>query len=283
MRVLLTLICALCTLPLSGCSGLLYYPSRQLFYPPEKFGLKPEEVHFESKAGAKLFGWYFQNRAKKTPKALVVFYHGNAENISSHYLNTYWLLEHGYDLFAFDYQGYGRSEGTPSPRGTVEDGEAALEWAVKRAPGVPIVIFAQSLGGAIGLRNAIDMKDKIPLRFVAVDSTFRSYRTVARRVMARGWLTWPFQWLGWLVMSDAVAPKGEIAKLAPVPLLVIHGDADQVVEFANGEDVFAEAAEPKEFWRVPGGQHTDVFSRQSETNWRYRFLEKLESVLGKKP
>lgn len=278
MRAAFYLSIVLCA-SLAGCSGLLYYPSRQMFYPPEKFGLAPEEVLFASKEGPKLFGWYFRNAAGTKPKALVVFYHGNAENMSSHYANVNWILEYGYDLFAFDYQGYGRSEGSPTPRGTVADGEAALEWAAQRLPGTPIVIFGQSLGGAIALRNAIDMKDKIPLRFVAVDSTFSSYRSMARAVMARSLLSWPFQWLGWLLMSDAAAPDGEIAKISPVPLLVIHGDADPIVEFEHGEEVFRQAAEPKEFWCISGGKHTDIFQRDE---YRKKFLAALDRVLKDK-
>lgn len=280
MRFFGAIICMALGMQLTACSGLLYYPSGQLYFPPERFGLKPEEVHFASKAGPKLFGWYFQNKAGKPPKALVVFYHGNAENMSSHYANIFWILEHGYDLFVFDYQGYGRSEGSPSPLGTKLDGEAALEWAAARAPGVPLVIFGQSLGGAVALRNAVDMKDRVPLRFVAVDSTFSSYRSVARKVLSRSWITWPFQWLGWLLMSDEYAAQGELGKIAPIPLLVMHGDQDQVVEFEFGERVFAEARNPKEFWRIAGGAHTDVFHRQ-DVNYRYKFLEKLKQVLGK--
>lgn len=278
MRAVFFLSIVLCS-SLAGCSGLLYYPSRQLYYPPEKFGLEPEEVSFASKAGPKLFGWYFRNSADQEAKAIIVFYHGNAENMTSHYANVRWLLEHGYDLFTFDYQGYGRSEGSPSPEGTVADGEAALEWASSRFPKTPIVIFGQSLGGAIALRNAIDMKDKVALRFVAVDSTFPSYRSMGRAVMARSLLTWPFQWLGWLLMSDGAAPDGDIGKIAPVPLLVIHGDEDSVVEFEHGEEVFRQAGEPKEFWRIPGGKHTDVFLRDE---YRKKFLFTLDRVLKEK-
>lgn len=266
---------------LTSCSGLLYYPSGQLFYPPSRFQLAPEEITIPSANGAKIFAWYFQNRAAKKPKATVVFFHGNAENISSHYVNAIWLLDHGYDVLAFDYQGYGRSEGSPSPRKTVEDGEAALRWAAARSPGLPIVVFGQSLGGNVALRAAINLKDQLPIRFVAVDSTFASYRSVGRRVMARSWVTWPFQWLGWLLLSDAYAPDGEIASISPVPLLVIHGEKDRVVEISLGEAVYAQAKDPKEFWRLPVGGHTDVFATQDPA-WKMRFVERLDKAVAVK-
>ncbi len=264
---------------LSGCSSLLYYPSPQLFYDPARLGLKPEEVHFPSANGEQLFGWYFRHKGKEPAKAIVVFYHGNAENLSSHYLNVAWLVDYPFDLFVFDYQGYGRSKGSPSPQKTVEDGAAALAWAHQKSPELPLVIFGQSLGGVVALRNAIDLKDKLPIRLVAVDSTFLSYRTMARRVMSRAWLTWPFQWLGWLSLSDRYAPKGEVGKIAPLPLLVIHGDKDGVVDFDQGQRVFNEALEPKEFWHIPEGTHTSVFSDKA---YQKKFAAWVEEKLRKK-
>jgi fermentation-respiration switch protein FrsA (DUF1100 family) len=261
---------------LSSCSGLLYYPSRQLFVDPARLGLKPEEVQFPSADGTKLSGWYFRNRSGKKPEALLIQYHGNAENLSSHFLSLAWILDHPYDLFIFDYRGYGRSEGSPNPSGTVADGEAALRWARAREPQLPLVVVGQSLGGAIALRNVIDLKQEIPVRLVVADCTFPSYRGIARKVMTRSWVTWPFQWLGWLLMSDAHAPKGEIDQISPTPLLVIHGDADPVVEFELGEAVYLEAKEPKEFWRIPGGEHTDAFTRPE---WREKFLARLKKAV----
>lgn len=274
IRLLLSI--SFCIL-MSSCSSFLYYPSRQLLVPPERYGLKPEEVHFSSKQGPQLFGWYFKNRAKKDPKAIVVFYHGNGENLSSHYLSLLWLLEHQYDFFIFDYQGYGRSEGSPSPEGTVLDGEAALDWVHTKYPSKPIVIFAQSLGGAVALRNAIDLKNKYPLKFIAVDSTFSSYRSAARRTLAKHWITWPLQWLGWLVMSDAFAPGKEVDKISPVPLLIFHGDKDPIIELAQGEEIFKNAKDPKEFVLVPGGEHTDAFMREDPI-YRNLFLTRLNSI-----
>ncbi len=264
---------------LSGCSSLLYYPSRNLHYDPARLNLKPEEVFFPSKNGSKLFGWYFKSPKKSI--GTVVFFHGNAENISSHYLNVVWMLEHGLDLFAFDYQGYGRSEGEPSPEKTVQDGIAALEWAHARNPDLPLVVFGQSLGGAIALRTVIESKNHLPIRYVAVDSTFPSYRSMARQVLSRNIFTWPFQWMGWLFMSDTFAPDGRIGEISPIPMLVIHGTQDQLVEFKMGERVFAEAREPKEFWRISGGGHTDIFSLQSPT-YKTKFIENIRRALGSK-
>ncbi|MCO5143045.1 MAG: alpha/beta hydrolase [Oligoflexia bacterium] len=265
---------------MTGCSNLLYYPSRQLFHPPEKYGLNPEEIFFTSKNGNKLFGWYFKSQVTNSPKAVVVFYHGNAENISTHYLNMAWISKYPYDFFIFDYQGYGRSEGDPSPEKTIQDGEAALSLIHKKNPQLPMVVYGQSLGGAIALRNSIDLKKEYPIALVVADSTFLSYKKAAQRTLARSIFTWPFQWLAYIAMSDTYAPNNEVNKISPIPLLVIHGDRDQIIDYDLGEQVYKTAEEPKEFWSIRGGGHTDIFSIQSD-EYKSRFIKKLESVLSK--
>jgi fermentation-respiration switch protein FrsA (DUF1100 family) len=264
---------------LTGCSGLFYYPDRSLHYDPANLHLKPEEVVFPSKDGAKLFGWYFRSQSSRPAEATVVFFHGNAQNLSSHYLNLVWILRYPFNLFVFDYQGYGRSEGSPSPEKTTEDGAAALDWAHAKTPSLPLVVFGQSLGGNIALESALQTKDRLPIRLVAVDSTFASYRRMGEQVLRRSFLTWPFQWLGGLLLSDAYAPDGKIASLSPIPLLVIHGTNDRTVELKMGEDIFRQAKEPKDFWEIPGGTHTDVFRHPA---YREKFVSRIEQAIGEK-
>jgi alpha-beta hydrolase superfamily lysophospholipase len=261
---------------LPACSSLLYYPQRPLLIPPERFQLKPEEVNFQSQDGTKLFGWLFTQ--PQMPKAVILFYHGNGENLSSHYVSLKWILPHGYDFFIFDYRGYGRSEGAPEPKGTTQDGEAAQRWLRARYPNTPIVVYAQSLGGAIALRNTIDLRNEIHPTAIAVDSTFASYEEVGRRTLAKGWLSWPFQWLAWLALSDRYAPDGDIAKLAPLPVLVLHSEGDRTVPYVCGQEIFAQAKEPKQFWTVPGAGHTDAFTRHG-AEFEPKFLAWLQSVL----
>ena len=258
---------------LSSCSSLLYYPTRSLHFDPARLQLKPDEVYFASKNGNKLFGWYFQ---QPNPKGLVVLFHGNAENLSSHYLSVVWLLKHGYNLFVFSYQGYGRSEGNPNPQNTVEDGIAALEWAQKTK--LPVAVIAQSLGGVIAMRSIVELPDRSFVKYFVVDSSFLSYREMARTVMSRSLVTWPFQWLGWLVMSDAWAPKERVSEISPIPMLVIHGENDPIVEFEMGEEIFSLAKDPKEFWKIPHGGHTDIFTIQPES-YKKEFLLRLEKYL----
>lgn len=247
---------------LSGCSSLLYYPTKERLSDPARFRHKPQDVFFQTEDGLKLHGWYFKT-PKRPAKATVLFFHGNAQNLTSHFLALYWMLDQGFDYFIFDYRGYGESEGEPSPEGTIKDGKAAVAWiAQNKDPGTQLVIFAQSLGGAVGLRVACEMKDAVPYKAVIVDSTFPSYKKVARKALNKVWITWPFQWVTYLVLSDRYAPKSCIRDIAPRPLLVVHGTADRTVDFSLGEEVYELARDPKEFWRIEGGHHTDFLFRE---------------------
>ena len=267
---------------LTGCSSLFYYPTRYEHINPAKLGVYPERVWFPSEDGMRLNGWYFHNKAKKDPKAVIVFFHGNAQNISTHFGTLLWTLNHQYDYFIFDYRGYGWSEGTPSPKGTVLDGKAAIRWvqyknALEGRPKTPIIVFGQSLGGAIALETVITLNNEIPLRLVVADSTFHSYRAVARNLLSKNWITWPLVPLTWLLLSDQYAPGDEIARISPTPLLVIHGKEDPVVDYSLGEKIFSLAREPKEFWSVPDGFHTDAFWKD-DGQWRDKFIEELDKV-----
>lgn len=262
-------------LSFSGCGGLFYYPDKVLHVDLAQLNPGPEEVFFDV-AGERLHGWYFRNASQKKTKAVILFYHGNGQNVSSQFAYLHWILNHPYDYFIFDYAGYGKSTGSPSPENTVRDGAAALAWLHGRDPKLPIVVFGQSLGGIIAARNMIDLKGKYPIPLVVLDSTFSSYRSIGRKKLAGVWFLWPFQWMPWLVLSDAYAPRGEIEKIAPTPLVVIHGNEDLVVPYSCGEEIFAEAKEPKEFWKIDGGYHTDLFQHPGI---KEKFLARIERAL----
>ncbi len=212
-------------------------------------------------------------------KGVVIQFHGNAENMTSHFLAVYWLALEGWDVLAFDYRGYGASGGQKSLSGSVEDGRAALAYARAKAPGLPLVVIGQSLGGAIALA-ALDGDGGEGLRALVLDSTFSSYRRIAREKLAAHGLTWAFQWpLSRLLFSDRYAPDRLVARRKRVPLLMLHSPDDPVVPYAEGRRLFALAPEPKEFWDVPGAGHTQAFGRQG-AEFRPRLLKFLDDALS---
>ena len=100
-----------------GCNSLFYYPSQKVFYTPHNFGTTYEDVYFTSKDGTRLNGWFVP--AIGHAKGTVIHFHGNAENITNHYTFVQWLPSEGFNLFVFDYRGYGASSGKPDLEGMV--------------------------------------------------------------------------------------------------------------------------------------------------------------------
>jgi len=264
---------------LTGCTNIFLQPDHVHRYLPTREEGNWQEVRFKSADGTNLLGIWFS--ARKTPsKGAIVHFHGNGENMTSHYLFVYWLAAKGYDVFTFDYRGYGGSEGKKSLSGSVEDGVAALRLARGRAGGASerLIVLGQSLGGALALA-ALDRDGGEGVRGVILDSTFASYRETARLKLGSVWLTWPFQYpLSALLISDRWAPKRLISRRKPVPLLALHAVGDPVVPYAQGRKLFDLAPEPKEFWKLDSQGHTEaLYSRASQ--YRPPLLAWLDRVL----
>jgi fermentation-respiration switch protein FrsA (DUF1100 family) len=245
------------------------------YYDPSQVALKQEEVEFENEEGTRIHAWWFQAKTKVS-KGTIVFFHGNAENLTTHFLNLSWLPEQGYSYLIFDYPGYGVSEGKPTPKSTVLTGYAAIRWVHKNKDSGPLIIYGQSLGGAIAFRSMLDIKDEIPMKAIILDSTFLSYRSLAREKAKESWVTWLLQPIAWLAMTDEYAPK-DIGRRAPTPLLVIHGEKDRVIPLKFGEEIFRNSPEPKIIWKIPNGTHGDVFWAH-QLVYRKKFLDYLEGL-----
>jgi alpha-beta hydrolase superfamily lysophospholipase len=214
----------------------------------------PEDVYFKTVDGLTLHGWFF--RAKDAAGSVLAL-HGNAENISTHVNSVLWLSQNGFNVFIFDYRGYGLSEGRPSIEGLHRDAEAALEKLMDM-PGAngKIIVFGQSIGGAVAVNLVTDSPHRRHIKALVVDSSFAGYRLIAREKMNMLWFTWPLQYpLSWF-FNDSRSPVKKIARVSPVPVLIMHGMSDPVVPTHHGEILFQAAREPKQFWLTTAEGHT---------------------------
>lgn len=264
-------------LPLAGCTHLFFKPTRGVHADPAAQGTKYEAIKFKSGDGTDLTGLFFPPAAG-APKGTVVHFHGNGQNMTAHYHYAAWLAGAGYNVFVFDYRGYGASGGRATLAGVVEDGKAALLHALK-LPGAEadkVVVFGQSLGGAVAAAAVAESGFK-PAAMI-VEGSFYSYRQVAAAVMRNNWLTWPFSWLPWLAVSGRHSPAGHIAKI-DCPKVFLHSVNDGTVPFAQGRKLYAAAAGPKEFWEVPAG-HIEAFTAFSRA-YSPRLLQFLDAALEK--
>lgn len=273
MRRLFVIIVAV---SLSACTNVFFQPQQIQYMTPNEIGLAYEDVYLSSLDGVKLHGWMLPAQGKA--KGTVLFLHGNAENISTHIASVYWLPAQHYNVFLPDYRGYGRSEGSPSLEGVQEDINSAMEYLLHRSDidSERIVILAQSLGGASAIYNVAHSPHRAKIKALISESAFSEYRGIAREKLASFWLTWPLQWPLALTINDDYSPLPVVNKVSLIPLLLIHGDRDQVVPLAHGQALFAAAAQPKEMWVVPNGGHIEAFRHKE---YQTRLLEYLARIL----
>ena len=246
---------ALTVASVSGCcERLFYYPNATIYSKPSDRGFAFEPVDFRSADGTRLTGWFLP--AVGEPKGTIIHCHGNAQNMTSHWGFVEFLPSKGFNVFVFDYRGYGRSEGKPSRRGTVEDARAAVDYVFGRADVEVdrVALFGQSLGGAIA--TVVAAEDE-RVRGLLIESAFGSYRSEAAHVLRRNPITWLFAWpLSRMLISSGYDPEDYIGSISPRPVFLIHGTADRVVPSWMSEELHEGAGEPRELWIVEGARHT---------------------------
>jgi len=258
-------------LSLVGClstveNSLVFQPDRApdgLWRDGRKSPMKDAEILTDD--GVKLHGWYLE---AAEPRAVVLYLHGNGGNVTNCAAAMKGFHQAGATVLAFDYRGYGLSEGTPSETGVLADARAARRWLAKQA-GVQekdIVLAGFSLGGGI----AVDLAAKEGARGLILENTFTSLPDVAES-------HYPLLPVHW-VMSTRLDSEAKIARYHG-PLLQTHGDADDVVPFDLGKRLFQAANEPKTFVAIRGGDHNNLWAG-SPTTASYRealkqFLETL--------
>jgi uncharacterized protein len=231
-----------------------YFPDRIKYDTPERAGLSYEDVSFSSADGTRLTGWFIP--AVGEARGTVVHMHGNAQNMTAHWTYAEWLPLRGFNLFCFDYRGYGQSQGTPNPQGIFEDAVAALDHARSRSDTRSLFVFGQSLGGMLAIAAAGASPDHIAA--VAAEAPAYSYSAWADDQMPELQLT----------LDDTYCASAYIGKLAPVPLLLLHSPQDRVVPYSHSDQLLAEAGLPTQLVTIEGGAHNDAMTERHGTRYQ---------------
>ena len=225
-------------------SRLVFHPVRELAGTPADLGIDHEEVRVPAENGAQLHGWFIP---AEDAEWTVLFCHGNAGNIS-HRLDTIRMFhENRWNLFIFDYRGYGQSGGRPSEQKTYQDAWAAWNYLTGSrgiAPG-RIVILGRSLGGPIGAWLAAKTRPA----GLAIESSFTSLADIGAEI-------YPFLPVRWL--STIKYPTRDLVREVSCPVLIVHSAEDDVVPFRHGRAIFEAAGEPKTFLEIHG-DHNEGF------------------------
>ena len=236
---------SLLLIPLFVYLGLLafarFYADKVIFQPQFSSYRDNENIlKLTTSDGEKISARFYEN-----PNAAhtILFSHGNAEDIGDTDFLMREFQKNGFAVLAYDYRGYGTSEGTPSEEKVYRDADAAYDYLTREIKIAPekIVLYGRSLGGAA----AIDLASRKKVGALIAESAFVS----AFRVLTKIRLT-PF---------DKFTSLKKI-KNVNCPVLIIHGRRDQTIPFWHGEKLFAEANEPKfSLWLDEAG-HNNVFA-----------------------
>ncbi|MGW4636548.1 alpha/beta hydrolase [Nocardia sp. NPDC004415] len=224
-------------------NALVYHPVKHVAQTPAALGLKYRDLSMRTADGIDVHGWFVP---AERPRGHILYAHGNAGTIGDRVAIIALLVAAGFDVLAFDYRGFGHSTGTPGEQGTYLDARAA-RTALLEQPGVDperVLYLGKSLGGGVLLELATE---HLPAGMILM-STFSGMRDAARSV-------YPF--LPAPLIPDAYPSLRRIATLR-VPILMMHGDRDELLPLRHAERLYAAAAEPKQLIVVPGAGHNDV-------------------------
>jgi fermentation-respiration switch protein FrsA (DUF1100 family) len=229
-------------------AALAWMAHRSVFIPmkhpdgdwQEANSLGVEDVWMDSGA-VRIHGWW---KPLPEAQAAVLFLHGNAGNVTHRGRHIRAWQQAGAAVLVPDWRGYGKSQGKPSESGLYEDASAGYEFL--RARGFPperILVHGESLGTVA----AADLAARQPVAGVILEAPFPSARAVAQTLLP---LVGPALIWGYDLLSRI--------RQVRAPVLVIHGDRDEVIPFRLGRAVFEAANEPREFWAIPGAGHNDI-------------------------
>ncbi len=211
-----------------------YHPVR---YPDGYWQSSAEDVWLRAADGVRLHAWWIPANGRLA----TLYLHGNAGNITHRAGHAAEIAAAGSSLLLLDYRGYGRSEGRPSERGLYRDADAAYDYLAAR--GYRILLHGESLGTAV----AVELASRRPCVGVILEAPFPSARELAATVLP--------------VLGPLLAPsydsRSRIGRVG-APLLIIHGDRDEVVPYRLGRELYDIAPEPKRFFTAEGCGHNDI-------------------------
>jgi fermentation-respiration switch protein FrsA (DUF1100 family) len=244
---------------------MIFMPSKWLEFTPAAINLSFEDITITASDGIRLHGWFIP---AENPRATLLFFHGNAGNIS-HRLDSIRIFnELGLSVFIFDYRGYGQSTGRPSVKGVNLDAIAAWNWLTetKQIPAEKIVAFGRSLGGAV----AMELTRSVNPGAIILESTFSSLADMSPFPASVTPLL-----LGGDFWNSAKTAQALGAPALSVPALCIHSPDDEIVPYNQGRRIYDAIPGEKTFLEIRGG-HNGGFMQSLET-----YIPALDRFLGR--
>jgi pimeloyl-ACP methyl ester carboxylesterase len=235
---------------------LVFKPAdRTVPAPPDYFKLRQRHVRYPSTDGTVLSAWIVPAASRDSSGMWMLICHGNYGNIGYGQRPEFYAFarDAGLNLLAFDYRGFGESDGSADEAGLYQDALASWHYLTDSL-GVPpsnIVIFGHSLGSGV----ATELATRVDAAALVLEGAFTS-------VIDRGQELYPLLPVR-LIGSQRFESLARMPSITE-PKLLLHSPEDDVIPFAHSERLLAAAAAPKRLVSVSGG-HMDAFSQDKET------------------
>lgn len=246
-------------------NSLLFQPSSDVIWTPD-----PEHVNFEDvMINNKIHAWYIHNFENRP---VVIYCHGNTGNISYREYVYVMCQAFQYNLVLYDYRGFGKSKGYATQRKICDDGLKVYDWVNTKYECENIIVWGESLGGAV----ASEIASKNVCKCLVLFSTFSSLDDVITQgPFYAGWLKIFAKVAGWLI--DTLPSKDIIGDITD-PVLILHSTEDDVIPISNAHDMFNRITHShKKFLTIKGGHVTpDITVDQFKD--MYCFIERDETA-----
>jgi fermentation-respiration switch protein FrsA (DUF1100 family) len=233
-----------------GMTSLLYVTQRSLQYPAsarvtdvieaqlEGF----EDIRLETSDGETLRGFW---KPPEAGRALILYFHGNGGNLWNRRDRVRALAQDGRGVLIVSYRSYSGSTGSPTEAGLHEDARTAYNFAIREHDPALLLVYGESLGTGIAVRLAAEN----PVAALVLDAPYTSTADVAA-------IRYPFIPIS-ILMHDQYRSI-DIIDQVKAPILIMHGDADIIIPFSQGQALYAAAPQPKRFMAFPGNGHTSL-------------------------
>ena len=257
--LILTAYLALVALLFIFQRNILFVPGKSAPLTEGSLVPEAEDISLRTTDGLILHSWFFKG---KKAKPLILYFQGNTGTIADRDKKASHFLDLGYSFLFVGYRGYGGNSGTPSEKGFNLDANAAIAFAISEGfNSNEIVLYGESLGTGV----AINLAQKTRVLSVILEAP---YTSIAKVASERYWFV-PVDYL----LKDRFDSISKIKDLN-IPLLILHGDKDQVIDLKHGKELFEQASEPKYMHIFKGANHSNLYD--------YNAIDVVDSFLVNK-
>ena len=227
-------------------NSLIFFPTKDFFSSPLDEDVEHEDVYIKTEDDETLHGYFLP---VKNQTKVMLYLHGNADNVSTWYTACTEIQKHVHvNALIVDYRGYGKSTGKPTVKGVINDVLAMYKYLIARGfKGEDISVYGRSLGGAL----ALELTAREQVRSTVVQSSFTSLKDIAKAL-------YPF--VPEKIVINGHLNSVEHIKKISVPILISHGDRDEIIPVAHSYKLYATARnqDKKKLIILKGAMHNNL-------------------------